>query len=322
MAKAIFPGATRTTMIGVLLAGTIADLDLLSARFSPAAFLEMGHTYGHSLVSAVAISVIAGSACAFLAKRRKATGMRTATIFVVMFCAAALHLLLDICQSDGAALLWPFSTRRFSADWVAQPDIWILLILLAGLLLPKLLGLITEEIGVKSKAGRGRREAAAALLVVALYICLRIMLHADAVAALGSRSYGADLPRTTAALPVSQSPFRWLGLAETESAWHLFDVAIVPGANPKITGDHTFYKPEDSAALNTARNTQTALRFLRNVRFPRAAVEKTETGATRVTFREACVEPYSSGSLVMAIVDIDPSGSILREQLAWDPATK
>ncbi|GAC1615730.1 MAG: hypothetical protein PVS2B2_20440 [Candidatus Acidiferrum sp.] len=320
--KALFPRAAQITMIGAVAAGTVADLDLLSAQFSPSAFLEISHTYGHSALSALIVSAIAGSVCAFFAKRHSSTGMRTAAIFAAMLCAAALHLLLDMCQADGVALLWPFSEWHFSADWLPHLDIWILLILLAGLLVPKLFGLVTDEIGVKSKPIRGRREAAASLFLVVLYICLRIVLHADAIAALASRSYGADLPRTIAALPVSQSPLRWLGLVETEGAWHLLNADIVPGGNPKISGDRTLYKPEDSPALNTARNTPAALRFLRNARFPKATVEKTESGVTRVTFREAHVEGSSSTFRVAAIVDFDSGEQILKQQLGWEPATK
>lgn len=322
MAKAFFPRASRTTMAGVLLSGTVADLDTLSAQFSPAAFLRMNHTWGHSLVSAAAISLIAGLCCFLLDKRRLTDVISRVAIFAAMFCAAVLHLLLDICQSSGAALLWPFSLRRCAADWVPQLDIWIIFILLAALLLPQMFGLVTDEIGVKSKGIRGRKEAAASLLVIAVYICLRIVMHAEAVAVLASRSYGGELARTTAVLPVSQSPFRWLGMVETESAWHFFNIVVTPGGNSQSTGDGTFYKPEDSPILDAARNTRTARQLLQRSRFPKATIEKNETGGARVFFREAYGDHYSNGSLVMAVVELGSSGQILQEELDWDASAK
>jgi inner membrane protein len=322
MVRAFFPRVSRTTTVGVLVAGTAADFDTLSAQISPSTFLKMNHTWGHSLISAAVIGLIAGVTCVFLAKRQVISSVSRTTIFAAMLCAAALHLLLDMCQSSGAALLWPFSLRRFAADWLPQLDIWLILVLLAALLLPNLFGLITDEIGAKPKGIRGRKEAVASLLVIALYICLRMVTHAEAVVVLASRSYGGELARTAAALPGSQSPFRWMGMVETESAWHFFDVAVAPGGNAQVTGDRIAYKPEDSPTLQAARLTQTARRFLQRARFPKATVEKNEAGGARVTLREAFADRYSTGSLVMAVVDLDSNGKILQEGLAWDAVAK
>jgi len=322
MAKVFFPRVSQIAMAGIVLAGIAADLDTLSAQFSPAAFLRINHTWGHSLLSAGAIILISGICCLLIEKRRGVKHTSRSVIFAATACAAALHLLLDVCQSAGAALLWPFAARRFAADWLPLVDIWIIFILLAGLILPLLFGLVTDEIGVKSKAIRGRREAAASLLIVALYISLRMLTHAEAVSTLLSRSYSGNLPRAAAALPVSPSPFRWLGAVETESAWHLLDVAAAPGGAVKIATDHTYYKPEESAALTIARNTHTAKQFLQHARFPKATVEKNEFGGTRVTLREVVADRYSNTPLVMAVVDLDPMGKVRQEELAWDGSTK
>lgn len=321
MAKAFFPRASYTTLIGVLIAGTVADFDTLSAQFSPSIFLRMNHTWGHSLLSAAVIGVMIGFVCLFVEKLRSVTEIPPAPIFVAMFCAAALHLLLDICQSDGAALLWPFSSRRFSWDWVPLVDIWIIFILTAGLLLPLLIRLVTDEIGVKSESIRGHREAIASLLIVALYISLRMVAHAGALSTLGSRSYGGDVARTAAALPASQSPFRWLGVVETESAWHLLTIAVTPGATATITEDRSLYKPEDSPGLAAARNSETAKQFLRHARFPKPTVAKDESDETRVILREAVADRYSVLPVV-AVVDLDSSGKIVQEQLNWDSRTR
>src|SRR2546425_995991 len=49
--RAAFPCAPRSTTIAMLIAGAIADIDLLSAYFSPSVFLTFNRTYFHSLVA-------------------------------------------------------------------------------------------------------------------------------------------------------------------------------------------------------------------------------------------------------------------------------
>jgi hypothetical protein len=205
-------------------------------------------------------------------------------------------------------------------DWVPHIDIWIIFILMAGLLIPQMFALVTEEIGVKRKGFRGRNEAVATLAVIALYVCLRMVTHAQAVAALVARSYGTDVARNVAALPNSQSPFHWLGMVETESAWHFFTVAAL-GGSTQITGDRTSYKPEESSALNVARNSAAAREFLERARFPTATVQIYGDGS-RVTLREANAERLTDGRQVAAVIDLDSGGRVLEQGLEWDPATK
>src|SRR6266478_880626 len=88
---------------------------------------------------------------------------------------------MDLTRNESVQLLWPFHAQRYSADWVAHFDLWILVILLAGALLPQLFALVTEEIGARSKAPRGRIGASIALLAVFVYIGARFILHGNAV---------------------------------------------------------------------------------------------------------------------------------------------
>src|SRR5882672_10242096 len=204
--RAAFPRAPRSATIAILIAGTIADLDSLSKLAGPSAFLTFYRTYFHSLLAALLFSLL------------------------VALPAALVHLLMDVCQSAGVELFWPFSTRRFALDWVAPLDLWILGILLAGILLPALGGLVTEEIGAKSKGPRGKVGASLALATIILYFVLRFVIHGNALTAMESRTYRGESPRKAAAFPESASPFRWHGIVETESALHDFEMEVVQGA--------------------------------------------------------------------------------------------
>jgi hypothetical protein len=241
-----------------------------------------------------------------------------APVLYASLCAALLHIAMDGCQSEGVELLWPFSPRRFALDWLTNVDLWILGILLAGILLPALSRLVTEEIGAKSKGPRGKVGASLALAGTLLYIVLRFVMHGNALATLESRTYRGESPRQAAAFPESSSPFRWHGIVETASALHDVEIEVGPAASFDPDSAITSYKPEPSHALDAARDTPAARRFLQAARFPKATVEKTPDGF-RILLRAF---PYSrsasSGLRVHALIETDPSGKVLSQALAWD----
>jgi len=321
--RAAFPHVPRSTTIVMLVAGTIADLDLLSAYFGPSVFLTFYRTRCHSLFAALLFSLLV--TLPILPSKRGSTVKQTSPlpIFIAALAASVFHLLMDTCQSTGVELLWPFSARRFALDWLPHLDLWILGILLAGILLPALSGLVTDEIGAKSKGPRGKVGASVALATMILYIVLRFVLHGNALAAMESRTYRGESPRKAAAFAESGSPFRWHGIVETDSALHDVEIEVGPAvASFDPDAAITSYKPESSPALDAARDTTVARRFLQAARFPKASVEKTPEGF-KVTLRAF---PYtrdaSSGWRVEALIDTDPSGKILSQELAWAPLSR
>jgi membrane-bound metal-dependent hydrolase YbcI (DUF457 family) len=305
----------------MVIAGTIADLDGQSARFGPSAFLTFYRTYFHSLLAAVLFSLVT---VPFLLRKPPSAEKPTSPpiIFLAALSATVLHLLMDLCQSAGVELFWPFSSRRFALDWVAHLDLWVLGILLAGVLLPTVSGLVTDEIGAKSKGPKGRIGASVALAVMLLYFGARAILHSNAVAAAQSRTYRGESPRRVAAFAESGSPLRWHGIIETESALHEVEVEVGPAAEFDPDSARTSYKPEPSPALDAARNTTVARQFLQAGRFPKASVEKTPEGF-QITLRAF---PYTrdvrSGLRVQATIDTDPAGKVLSEELTWNPLSQ
>jgi len=316
--RAAFPRAPRSTTIAMLIAGTIADIDVLSAYVSPSAFLNFYRTYFHSLLAALLFSSLFNAP--FLLRKRAATENPSPPlpIFAAALAASIFHLLLDLCQSTGVELFWPISTRRFALDWLPHLDLWIFGILLAGILLPALSRLVTEEIGAKSKGPRGKLGASLALATMLLYLVVRFVLHNNALAALESRTYRGESPRKAAAFAEPGSPFRWHGIVETASALLDVEVEVGPGASFDPDSATTSFKPESSPALDAARDTPAARRFLQAARFPKATVEKTTDGF-RILLRDF---PYSdgisSGPRVHALITTDPSGQMLSQELAWD----
>jgi inner membrane protein len=315
--RAAFPRVPRSTTITILLAGTLADLDIVSTWIGPSAFLTWHRTYTHSLLAAFLLALLV--TLPFLLRNRRSPEKQISlfTISIPAIAAAVLHLLMDLSQSADVELFWPYSSRRFALDWVAHFDLWILAILLAGIFLPMLSGLVTEEIGAKSKGPRGRIGASLALTTLVLYTAARFTFHSSAVAVMESQKYRGEPPRRVAAFPESGSPFRWHGIIETDSALHAVEVGVGPTANFDSESAIATYKPESSPALDAARNSAVARRFLQSARFPKATVEKTSEGF-RVLLRDY-TPGSASGSRIEALIDTDHSGKILSQKLTWDP---
>jgi len=313
--RAAFPRLSRSATIAVVLAGTTADVDLCSTYFGPSAYLSFHRTYFHSLLAALVFSLLVTVLFFFLKPKNPERQISRATIFAAALAVALLHPILDLCQTAGVELLWPFSSHRLALDWLPLLDLWVLGILLAGILLPLLSGLVTEEIGARRKGPRGRLGATLASVALILYLGVRVVFHGDAIAALESRTYRGELAHKVAAFAESNSPFRWHGIVETERALHDVEVPVGPGADFDPGSAVTTYKPEPTPALDAARNSSVASRFLQLARFPKATVEQTSTGF-HVILRAF---PYSrdSGLRVQALIDTDPSGKILSGELAW-----
>jgi len=320
--RAAFPRLARPATLAMVIAGAIADLDGQSAHFGPSAFLTFYRTYFHSLLAALLFSLLV--TLPFFLRKPPSAEKQTSPplLFLAALSASVLHLLMDLCQSAGVELFWPFSSRRFALEWVAHLDLWILGILLAGVLLPTLSGLVIDEIGAKPKGPRGRIGASVALAVMLLYFGARAILHSNAMAAAQSRTYRGESPRRVAAFAESGSPFRWHGIIETESALHEVEVEVGPAAKFDPDSARTSYKPEPSPALDAARSTAVARRFLQAERFPKASVEKTPDGF-QITLRDF---PYTrdvrSGLRVQATIDTDPAGKVLSQQLTWNPLSR
>jgi membrane-bound metal-dependent hydrolase YbcI (DUF457 family) len=317
--RAAFPGASRPTVVAAIVAGCTANLDQLSATAGPSAFLDWYRTITHSVLGTLGIALVFSVVTA-LATRRKANADPFAMILFAVLAACALHIAMDLTQNESVQLLWPFRAQRYSTDWVAHFDLWILAILLVGVLLPRLMALVTEEIGAKAKGPRGRAGAIFALAAVVIYVAARFILHGNAVAIMDARTYRGELPRRVGAFAESESPFHWHGIVETERAFYDLDLDVIRGSSFNPDAALVSYKPEMSPPLAAAEKTEAARLFLQAAKFPKATVEKTETGY-RVQIRDLAKQQGEAGSSrrIVAIVETDSNAQVLRDVLAWDP---
>jgi membrane-bound metal-dependent hydrolase YbcI (DUF457 family) len=348
VARGFFPRLAKPPMMAaVVLIGCVADVDWISQYFGPSAFLGWHRTCTHSILGTILISAILpailmattywggivfwGGMSVPLGMLRKdqaipddPRAMRNLVLrallvagFVAPFCAALLHIAMDACQSDGVALFWPFNPKRVAADWLPGIDPWILTILIAAIALPELLRLVGSEIGAKAKKPRGQTGAIIGLALVAAYVGARATLHSNVLALMGSRTFQGETLRRAWAYPEPLSLFAWHGVAETESALNEIDVNAASASNFDSDSSLRLFKPESSPALEAARNTTAARRFLATAQIPKAGMEKTQTGYI-VILRD--LRYAATGDMkheVAAYIELDPNSKVAAQELVW-----
>jgi membrane-bound metal-dependent hydrolase YbcI (DUF457 family) len=298
----------------MIFAGTIADVDLVSALSGPAAYFAGRRTYTHSLVGTVAIILLALIFTRYLARNSPEA---VTTLILPITVAAAVHVIFDLCQSQGVALFWPFRPTRFSLDWLPSIDPWILALLVGGILMPELLLLVSSEIGAKSRAPRGRTGAIVALILIAGYVSTRAVLHSSSLALLDPHSYHGESARNLASFPDGFSMLTWHAVVETQSLLCVAAVPMGPGRTFDPESAQCVNKPESSPALLIAQHTRAGREYLRVARIPRALVAKTEDGY-EVVFRSMRDTAEDKTSYRVAVrVLLDSKASVEKENFIW-----
>jgi len=322
LSRAAFARTTRFAT-PILLATAIApDLDLLSSFAGADAYLRFHRTLLHSILGAVILAA-AVTALACFADRRfqgstPAKPLRLGRAFGICLLGVAFHDVLDLVDSGGVQLFWPFHSKWYAWNLTVNLDPWILAVFVAGLLLHELFKLVSEEIGENKKRQSGRKRwAIAALTIVALYIVARGALHAQAVDLLESRSYRGAIPIAAGAFPTSMSPFEWRGVVATDNALTELDVPLGPKANFNSEGGVIHYKPDPTPALSVAQKSAAATRFLAYAKFPLAALQPGLDG-THFEFRDLRFPAGSaSDDNLVALVVVDRNLHIVREEIRF-----
>jgi membrane-bound metal-dependent hydrolase YbcI (DUF457 family) len=314
LARGFFPRRRWPVVLGMICAGTLADIDLLSSLFGPGAYFAARRTFTHSLPALIMVVVISALFTRYLAKNQPEP---FSALLFPLGIAAVVHLLLDLVQSEGLALLWPFRPTRFAANLLASVDLWILAILIAGIFVPELLRLITSEIGVKDKRPRGRNGAIVALALLGVYIGARAVLQSSAVASLDPHLYGGESARRVDAFPNTLSIFTWHGVVETQSLLCLVNVPAGPGGlfDPELA--NCLRKPESSPELDAAQKTDVAQKYLQAMPFPRAAVAKTQDGYEVVIRSMRDAAEHETSHRIAARILLDQRFGIISEDFVW-----
>lgn len=313
--RAFFPRASWRSVVVIVSAGVIADLDWFSADLGPAEYLHWHRTTTHSILF---VAVIAIAAFLFsLQTKKTAAGIWLGYSWLAVALAALLHSCIDLLQPDGVTLLWPFSPKRLAIDVLPGLEPWLLTILIAAILLPELFQLVSDEIGARPNKPRGRNGAVVGLAVATLYIGLRALLHMNAVSSLEAHTMSGETPRRAAAFPDSTSPFLWHGVVETESALNLVVMRSMGGEVSYASGVTTLHKPEPSPMLAAAQNSPAAISFVKFARFPKAVVQPESEGYSVEIqdLKDQATEEQSHA--IFADINLDKNSRVISSDLKW-----
>jgi membrane-bound metal-dependent hydrolase YbcI (DUF457 family) len=315
----------------IVVSGVAPDLDYLSYLGGAGAFLKFHRTALHSLAGSAAMCCAVAGAFCLMDRRRQEAGSPKADArpplrFLAALAACALgatgHLLLDVPSGIGVQFLWPFRAHWSAWDLASNLDPWILVVLLAGLLLPQLFRLVSEEIGDKKGKTRGRGGAIFALLLICAYLGMRVYYHSEAVDLLLSREIRGREPLSGGAFPFSSTPLEWRGVAVTDTTIEVLDIPA--GGSEEFEPDNslTRFKPEDSPALEAAQNTSDAQALLKYARFPIASVVKVEDDF-RVEVHDAQFMGAHPGlDDIFVRVDLDSAAHVKKQQFRFASDTE
>jgi inner membrane protein len=296
----------------LLIAANVPDVDFVSILGDDLLILDWhrGPTHAFFFIGLMAVLPLAP----LLLFARKTT--RWLRAYIVSALGVLSHILLDLTNIFGVRFLEPFSPEYFHLDITGVTDLWMLALLMAAsgwLLLSRL---VSSEIGAQRSSGRG--VAIAALLFVLCWQSGRYVMHERALAILDSRIYDGEVPTRVAALPHFGSPLHWTGIAETSSAYNVFEMnATSSRFDP--TGGKTFYKPETSAAIETVRQLDSFQRFFSFSHYPLWLVmPDAESNGQRVQVMDLRFgHPGEERFLCTAIVA--PDGTVGEHWFQFDP---
>lgn len=298
----------RGTTPALVLASNAPDIDIVAALGGSANYLAWHRGPTHGLLGVVGLGLTTAALVwgggKFIEQRPKGGGQsgdtaRFSTLLVVSIVGVLFHILMDLLTSYGTRLRSPFSWRWYAIDLLPIIDIYLLIVLVAGLV-----------VGRRS-AEAGRRCAAIVFVLMAVNYGGRAMAH-HAALHLTERQFGATLPpacdqlalgslvdrwppRTvpssggsdpctvdTAALPTFLSPFQWRVIAQLSDAYEIYDVDVLDSRLPAAARVPNHWTP----IVLEAATTRTARSLLGFARLPQARVSADSSGGSTVVFTD------------------------------------
>jgi inner membrane protein len=185
-------------------------------------------------------------------------------LYLLACVAGYSHLLLDFTNSYGVRPLWPWWPKWYSWDIVFIVEPLLLLVLIAGLTLPRLFALADRESGAGSQARRARLGAILALALMAVLWAVRDYEHRRAVHAMAALEYlpqqtpplpgtpGGRVAARISAFPYMVNPFVWYGLVDAGDSYTAMKVdSLAPAVDPQGRG-RVYLKPEPTPASRVA----------------------------------------------------------------------
>lgn len=279
LSRAGFNRKTALATAAMTLAAEAPDLDVFGSFKGPVYGFAHHRGFTHSFVGLLLTSAAVVGLLYLIwrlrgRKTRSGLPPRWGLLFAFSYIAGLSHILLDFTNNYGVRPFWPFYEKWFSWDIVFIIEPIMLLLLVGALVLPGISALLDKEFGVRRKTPRGRFAATVALVGIVALWAVRDYEHRRAVNSLASLNYqGAD-PVRVSAYPYWWSPFRWLGVVETDN---FFATMEVDSAGPEVdpAGEmQIYYKPEETPVTEAAKKSYLGRVYLDWAKYPITETEK------------------------------------------------
>jgi inner membrane protein len=272
---------TRFATLSLVAGQNLPDIDVVTLLGGSSAYLKHHRGISDSILGATILAALLAGIIYYFgrkaAPKKTAPPLNAGWLFGLCWVGAAAHVLMDFSDSYGVRPFLPFSGRWCAADILSAFDPLLLALLAAGLGLPAILRMVSEEMGARRSTLR--RGAVFSLTMLVAFWGLRAFAHRRALTLMEVRTYSDETPQRLGAFPVVTNPLKWTGVVETESAFHVFPVNALADEVDSELG-RVFHKPEPSAALSVALKTRTARIFMGFARFPWAEVGESDDGFT------------------------------------------
>jgi len=269
---------TAYATLAAVLAAEAADIDVLWGILGPVEDLKhhrgITHTFlatpflAAAVVGLIALldlwwerrrrrklAAIAPDPNAPLPRRLQSKKIHWAWLYLTALIAALSHLFLDWINNYGVRPFFPFNPRWYAGSFVfiAEPVMWALL--LAGLIVPSLLGLVSGEIGGRRNPFPGRGWAVFALVGIALLCGWRWWEHAQALALVENMQVASAPVKRMAAEPYPINPWRWHVVLETANFYQTAEVNTLTGEIESDPQRDVIFKPSTDGAVEAAKQT-------------------------------------------------------------------
>jgi len=350
LGRAAFPRVGRGTTAALLLASNAPDVDIVTTAGGALNYLRWHRGPTHGPLGVVGLGVV----CAGIVwlwqrtvdRHHRSDHASYVGLFLVAVAGVTAHILMDLPTSYGTRLLSPFDWHWYAADLMPIIDIYLLVVLAAGLML----GRVRPAI---------RRQAACLVLafMAANYVA-RGLAHQRAVQTAESlmgpeappRCAGAvsetlfdrwPLPGTAArhalgasrclvevaAVPTFFSPFQWQIIARLSDGYRMLTVDLLTDGNHPRDGRDAPWRaavphPDQwTPSVMRAAESELGRVFLGFSRFPatRSIVNEDHSAEVRwvdLRFVQGPARrPGARRGIFSAMVLLAPDGRIVSEQL-------
>jgi len=355
--------AGRGTTAALIIASNLPDIDIVTTAGGSISYLQWHRGPTHGPIGIVGLGLVTAAIVSVAyriidSRRRDPTTERAGVapfgmLAIVSTIGVLLHVLMDVPTSYGVRILSPFSWRWFAVDWMPIIDIWLLIVLMAGLFF-----------GLRSPAAK-RRNGAIVLTVMAVVYGIRAAAHHQALA-LAPRVLGPTLPQRCdpatarsgvidvwprgpvampvlaagkrclveiAAIPEFIGPFSWRIIAQMSNSYEIYQLDLLDARLRAADSGSVFWRHVRrypniwTPVVEEAGSSRLGRIFLGFSRFPAARSVVDAEGVTTVRWTDVRFvfgigpvdQPRRGPDMFTATVRIDADGKVVDEHLGSRP---